>query len=377
MSKAAKKKKSGADKPPRAEIDRKQFLKAVQAVARVCPRKSFRPILSCVLLDWNKKAISIRGTDMETSLRLEVDVKSTGKGQAVVPVYLLSSIINSLPTEAVTLSKRDGKLVVEAGRDSFDLLGENAEDFPDFIEPEDGKRIEMDAKELRILIEKTSFAASAENTRYALKGAQFSISKGRTSLVATNGKMLAYTSLKTDSETGEFDCIVPASALTLLAGVLKEAEGELEVSITENVFSVTGSSLSFHTRLIEGNFPDWQAVVPKSFEKTLKIDPADFASLVKRACLCGESPPTVRISIEGSTMLLSSRSPDVGAASVKADVEYKGEDIEIAFNSNYLLEILGSGTEETVIVKMKDDSSPALLEFDAEHFCVLMPDEIS
>ena len=368
-------------------IERGALLKSLGHVQNVVERRNTIPILSNVLLEAGSNSLGLTATDMDLTIIERVPVSVGANGAATVPAHTLYDIVRKLPEGAQVEIGGEGdgsQAVVRAGRSKFSLPTLPREDFPATSGGELPHKFSVGAKELRSLIDRSRFAISTEETRYYLNGIYLHVAEGKGKgeashlrAVATDGHRLARVEMPAPAgAAGMPGIIVPRKTVGELRKLIDETEEQIEISLSDTRIRFAFDSVTLSSKLIDGNFPDYQRVIPTGNDKTMTVDRRMFAEAVDRvSTIASEKSRAVKISLKKGSMLLSASSPEYGSANEELEITYDGPAIEIGFNARYLLDITSQlqGTEAEF--KLADAASPTLLgdASDASALYVLMP----
>lgn len=360
------------------EVDRKAFAEALAFAGKVVPTHSSRPILRNVLLT-AKDALTISATDMEVSVRIAVEKSEVATpGTAVIQASKLTDIASKLMAERLTLSTNGEALLVKTPRSKFKLLGDKPDEFPAFGDvPED--TIDMGINAFGGALDRVSFCTATERTRYALNGVYYKPENGKAVFVATDGKRLAKAEFAIEEMVVNDGVIIPLKAIAMLRAMLGGEGEEAGFHASESTVYVACGNVEMISRTIEGHFPDYDAVIPKGNDKTLILPVADFKQIIIEGSLLADAESSaLRFAFdENGKHVASSRSRDAGSAEVKFDAAWEGGPLELAFNPQYLLDILKAIGEGNVALSLKHESSAALLTFDKAPGCVYVVMPIS
>lgn len=353
------------------EADRKMLLEVAQLVGNVVPLRSTRPILQNLHIATAENHIILRATNMEMAARVKLEkVEVSADGAVLVPAKKLIEILSKVAGEKVSLETTDMSLTIITERGKFRVFGDNPDDFPELPGRDWSGALDINGATFKNMVDKTAFAAATERTRYALNGIFVKQSDGSLTLVATDGKRLALINRKLEGFKEAEGIIVPTRFMLLVASAAQNDSFKLLIEGNDICVKVDGKI--FTSRIIEGNFPDYKAVMPTGLDKALKIKTAELIQLVTEGALLGDAEShAVKFALEGNKLTLSSRSPDTGEAKVKAEVDYEGDDLEVAFNPAYLLDGLKAWGDD-VVLKLKDSSSAAIIVAE-NHSYVIMP----
>ena len=355
---------------------REALLKPLQAVIGVVERRQTMPILSNVLLAARDGSLSVTATDLEVELVAHVDIDTESGGEITVSGRKLLDICRALPdgTE-INVSASGEKLNVRAGRSRFNLATLPAAEFPVVEDIKAGQKITVGQEALGRLIEKTHFSMAQQDVRYYLNGMLLETGKGQLRAVATDGHRLALSQAEVDGLKDEQQVIVPRKGVLELQRLLSD-EGEVEIELGSNHIRIQLDGIRFTSKLIDGRFPEYDRVIPKESSNELTADRAMFRGALQRtSILSNEKYRGIRLVIRDSGVVLQAHNPEQEEAEEELEVEYSGEDIEIGFNVNYLLDALGAVDGDEVSLSVQDSNSSCLIRQPGKDDCtfVVMP----
>lgn len=312
---------------------------AVTAVTAAVPARTTLPVLSNVLVEASGDRVRFSGTDLDITVRIERPAEIETEGSITVPAKKLSQLAKELPAGAVVLESRGGELKVTSGRTKVKLNGMAAEEFPEIPGVDFDAGFELGADTLRELISRSTYAVSTEESRPILNGVYWQILEDEMRMVATNGHRLAKNVVATDGPDAETAAmIVPPAALTQLDRMLGDAV-RVTVARNENFLGFRAGPLEVLTRLIEGPYPNYEQVIPKSNDKSLVVDRAGFEQIIRRMnVVANEQTHRVFLNMRPGSVAFRVESPDTGSAEDEIAATYEGEPLEIAFNAAYLTE---------------------------------------
>jgi DNA polymerase-3 subunit beta len=357
-------------------LDRDAFLRGLQMVQNIVEPRQTLPILANVLLETDGESVTVTATDLEVGARVSVPARVPGKGSITVSARKLGEIVKELPAAALSMKVLENASVnLRCGGVSYRLVGLAPDDFPPVVPAAPSAWLTLEAKTLREMLAQTSFAISHDETRYALNGVLVSVQGSELRLVATDGHRLALSVRTVGTAPAPVSAIVPRKAVAEIGRVLGAGE-EVQIAITDSQFVLKMPNFVMTARLIEGQFPNYEAVVPKGHPGQLSLDRGALASALRRvAVMADERNKPVKLVIGGGTLRLSASSQELGEAEEALEVEYAGEEVAIAFNSRYLLDALSPLEKDTVIFEFKDSLSPGVIRSttDDGYRCVIMP----
>jgi DNA polymerase III subunit beta len=369
------------------EIDKREFLKGLGLMQSVAGRRTTLPILSHILLEGEKDSLSLTGTDLETGIREELMAKIHQGGKASVSAKKIFEIIKELPEETIHIKKKENQwITIQCGKSVFNLAGLDPEEFPSLPTYSDESFSEVSTHLIKEMIEKTVFAASNEESRYHLNGILISQSKkGEREIlrmVATDGHRLSLLDRESQMIRGiEKGIIIPKKGLLEIKKIMGDRDGEKEMKVyfdqTHGFFKM-GKSLMI-IRLIDGEFPEYEQVIPKGNDKRVLIEKGKmYASLRRVSTMASERVEGIKFLVKKNSIELSSYHQDFGDAKEEVEVSYEGPSLEIGFNARYLMEALSVMDMEDVVMELKDEGSPGIIRPQSmtepsNQLCIVMP----
>jgi DNA polymerase-3 subunit beta len=357
-------------------LDRDAFLKGLQMVQNIVEPRQTLPILANVLVETDGESIHLSATDLEVGARVTVPARVATKGAITISARKLAEIVKELPATTLTVKVGDNATVgLRCGGVSYKLVGLAPDDFPPVVPASPGAWLKLDAKVLREMLAHTSFAVSHDETRYALNGVLLVVQPKEIRIVATDGHRLAIASRPLGEVAAPVTGIVPRKAVSEITRALGAGE-EVQIAITENQFVLQMPNFVMTARLIEGQFPNYEAVIPKGQPGKLILSRAALMAALRRvAVMAEERNKPVKLSLAPASLKLSASSTDLGEAEEALTVDYAGEELAIAFNSRYILDALAPMEEEAIVFEFKDALSPGVIKSadDDGYRCVIMP----
>ena len=367
------------------EIQQEDLQHALSIVANVVPAKTTLPILTCILVEAEAEKLVFSVTNLDISIVTATDkVKVQKPGKVAVPAAKFITFVRSLSPGLVTIEEKKGKVWVVAGKASLEEPSMNAEEFPALPSTASGHALDLKAADLANMIRVTSYSVSKDETRPALMGILWEIRPADLTLVATDAHRLArcHRGVEWDISTDR-DLIVDTKGLLQFVR-LSEGEDKIQVYVGENQLSFQIGATQLHTRLLEGPFPDYAAVIPQNNDKILTLDRDAFNQAIRRVSITADRITSqIRLNIASGVMELSATGTDGSHAEDQVEVSYDGEQVEIGFNYTYLLDILKNISAPSIQLSIKDPQSAALIEpvkeddqegkGDPELLCLLMP----
>jgi DNA polymerase-3 subunit beta len=357
-------------------IDRDAFLKGLQMVQNIVEPRQTLPILANVLLEAEGDNVRLTATDLEVGARVSVPAKVAAKGAITVSARKLAEIVKELPAAAVVLKVSENVTVtLRCGGASYRMVGLAPDDFPPVVPAAPQSWVSIEAKLLREMLLQTSFAVSHDETRYALNGVLFTFQGKDVRMVATDGHRLALSTRSLGQGVASATGIVPRKAVTEIMRVIGAGE-EVQLAITENQFVLQMPNFVMTARLIEGQFPNYEAVIPKAHPGRLTTARAGLSAALRRvAVMAEERNKPVKLALSPASLKVSASSQELGEAEEILDVDYAGDEMVIGFNSRYLLEAMAALEKDQVVLEIKDAQSPGVIKsVEGEGYCcVIMP----
>ena len=357
-------------------LDRDAFLKGLQMVHNIVEPRQTLPILANVLLEAEGETVRITATDLEVGARVSIPAKVAKAGTITVSARKLSEIVRELPVAGLSLKVGDNAAVsLRCGGASYRMVGLGSEDFPAVVPAAPPAWLTIEAKMLRDMLSQTTFAISHDESRFALNGVLFAFQPKELRLVATDGHRLAVASRSVGEGLSGATGIVPRKAVVEIARVLGASE-DVQIAITENQFVLQMPNFVMTARLIEGQFPNYEAVLPRAHPGKLVIPRGGLMAALRRVSVMAEERnKPVKLLLRPGALVLSAASHDLGEAEEALDVQYAGEEVTIGFNSRYVLEALAPIEKDQIVFEFKDSLSPGVVKgFEEEGYsCVIMP----
>lgn len=369
------------------EIHKKEFLKGLNLMQSVAGRKTTLPILSHILIEGEKNSIYLTGTDLETGIREELTATVQQGGKASISAKKLYEIVRELPEEMIHIKKKENHwITLQCGKSIFNLVGLDPDEFPSFPTYQDEYFSKVSTHLMKEIIEKTVFAASNEESRYHLNGVLFSQSQQGTKvvlrMVATDGHRLSLIDRENQAIRGiEKGIIIPKKGVLEIKKIMGDQDEEEEIEIyfnqTHGFFKI-GKSLMV-IRLIDGEFPEYDQVIPKGNDKKIVMQKERIYGCLRRvSTMASERVEGIKLSLKKNSIELNSYHQDFGDAKEEVEVSYEGPPIEMGFNARYLMEALNVMDMDEVMMELKDEGSPGILKplsttESSNQICIIMP----
>ena len=354
----------------RFSLSREALLKPLQQVVGVVERRQTLPVLSNLLVEVRGVELSLTGTDLEVEMVARAVVEDAQDGETTIPARKLFEIVRALPDGCrVTVAVSGDKATVSAGRSRFTLATLAANDFPAVDALEGVERVSLTEGLLKDLIERSAFAMAQQDVRYYLNGLLFDLRGDSLRCVATDGHRLALCEAALPGGSGtKRQIIVPRKGVLELQRLLEGGERLVELELARNHLRLRREDVSFTTKLIDGRFPDYEAVIPIGADKTVELDREVLRSALQRAAiLSNEKFRGVKLEAAPGLLRIVAHNPEQEEAHEELEVETKIDGLAIGFNVTYLLDALGALKGEAVVLNLRDANSSVLVrEKDSE-----------
>ena len=360
------------------QIEKETLLNPLQQIIGAVEKRQTMPALSNVLIRASENSLTLTATDLEIELVSRVGIIVDEPGEITVPARKLLDICKSLPNEAfIKFSVTDNKALVQSGRSRFTLTTLPANDFPALDAINSIYEFEIPQKTLRDIIDKTAFAMAQQDVRYYLNGLMLEVSANYLRAVATDGHRLAYCEKETNADIADIkQVILPRKGVLELVRLLGDTNDSVKVTLGSNHLQVEFDDLRLTSKLIDGRFPDYNRVMPTDGDNVVTVDRDQLRqALMRVSILSNEKYRGIRLILEKNLIKLQAQNPDQEEADIEQEVVYTGDDIEIGFNVNYMLDVLNVTNSDMVKASLKDSNSSFLLTYPDQTDCkyVIMP----
>ncbi len=361
------------------KTQKNELLKGLQLVLGVVGVKNTLPILSNVLIQTKNKELELITTNLDIGIVTTIPSDVVEEGAITVPAKKFTEIIKELPDTIITITtKKNNVMSIECESIFFKISGIPKEEFPKLPKQINKNKIEIPQKTLKEMLVKTIFAVSRDETRHVLNGILFMVGNDKISLVATDGRRLVQTT-KTIELLKEINikAIVPTKAIEELIKTTQD-EGVVAVLFEENQAMFILNNTTIITRLVEGEFPNYEQAIPKQNKDKLTIQKNAILDAIRRASLlAAPDSQSVRLDIFKEKLVISKHSPNIGEAKEEIACKYTGEEFFIGFNPSYLLEGLRNITQDQLVLEFSGAEKPALARDGDEYLYVVLPMQIN
>jgi DNA polymerase-3 subunit beta len=375
-------------------FEREELWEAMQIVSNVAASRNTLPILANVLIKTtgpreSEDQIELAATDLEVGVRSVVHGQIVEPGSITIPAKKLADIVRELPSttdsgESVKVrlaTLANDRVEIDCENAKFRIVGLTDEEFPPLPELGDDF-FTLNSDVLRRMFQKTAFAVSTEETRHFLNGVYLCVTSDSVRMVATDGKRLAVaTQQQTEPLEQEIGVIIPTKAVTNILRTFTDDE-DVKIALLENQIAFATRDMTLISRLIEGEYPDWEAVMAPAMSNEIRLvaDTEHLLSVVRRvSLLANPKTPSVRMESRETELSVSASTPELGEAQEQMQAKIEGGSVEIAFNARFIMDVLRNIEASEVLFKFRDSLSPVLVtpseedERECDYMCVVMP----
>lgn len=358
----------------------KDLHEGVQTVSRAVAGRSALPILNNVLIKTEDEKLRLMSFDLEMGIECSIPATIEEEGALTVPARVLGEFLTTLPSSDLVLSVDEQNAVnVKCEKSDYTILGLPPEEFPALPEVPDEHSFEISQAALKDMVKQVIFCVSPDESRAILTGILLILNGDEMRLVGSDGHRLALRNSQVSNATGEATAIVPGRALGEVGRMLEDEDTGVNISIAENQIKFQINGTSIVSRLIEGQFPNYERIIPQQTEKKLTMPADALLSTVRRASIVArENANRVILRTEGDRMTVTAESGDVGKAYDELEIVKEGGDIEIAFNAKYLMEYLSVVDTEGIAMELSGPLSAGLIKQVGkdDYIYVVMPMQI-
>ncbi len=356
------------------------LLKAIQTLQNVVSVKATLPILSNFLIETQKGKVHMAATDLDVGISLTFPPTTIDEeGSITVPSKRFVDIVRDLPDGEINITvRKNNSISIESQKCFFKIMGLPKEEFPKLPKLHEKESITLNQQLLKNMLNLTSFAVSHDETRYILNGVLF-VAKGKNiRFVATDGRRLALIEKEFELPQGfEKKVIIPIKAIQELTRGLGD-EGVVKIIFGENQISFQFDNIVLISRLIEGEFPDYEQVIPKEGKGRINIDREKFLWAAKRvAILTSPDSQSIKLDLFKDKLIFSKNSPDMGEAKEEIDIEHKGQEFSVGFNPQYLIDVLKNIKDQDISLELTGPESPGIIRAAQNYIYIILPMQLS
>jgi len=361
-------------------IHRDPLLEALQKAQSVVEKRNTVQILANILCTVEGQELSLCATDLEVGIKIKLPVEMHQEGKITLSAKHFLDIVKELPDKKLDITRKENNWVeIVCGKSRFNIVSLAADEYPALPAFEDKEYFDSRVEALKDMIDRTAFAVSTDATRYHLNGVYFEhLENNIMRMTATDGHRLSFVDQEVFMKMPELKrgVIIPKKGLTEFRKLLDEGDSSIGLAFERGYLFAYQNGCYLFIRLIEGEYPDYRQVIPKTADRLVKINRDTFTSALKRVSLLAhEKSRGVKLALQNDLLTIFSSNPDMGEAREEVDVQYTGEPVDIGFNAKYLLDCLSVMNTEELEFHFKDRLSPGIIRGDAQknHTYVIMP----
>ena len=339
-------------------ISSESLLKNLQVLGSILNNNNTLPILDCFLFEIENKELFITSSDLETSLTSNISIDSSIKSNIAIPAKLLIDVVRSLPDQPLTFSILENNILeINSTNGQYSLSYYDGSDYPKPLNVEEASKISFESPTLLKIINSTIFASGNDDLRPVMSGVFFQISSDSSCFVATDAHKLVKYERKDVTSDESIEFIVPNKPLNILKNILQDQLAKTKVLFNKTNAIFNFSNFKLVCRLIDGKYPNYDAVIPKENPNVLEIDRNQFLQAAKRSSIfCSKSTNQVKLEIKGNKLVIKAEDIDFNNKSEETlDCNYNGSDITIGFNSKFIVEMLSNLSSDSIKLEL---SSP-------------------
>jgi len=363
----------------RIKTQKEPLFRAIQALQTIISTKATLPILSNILIETQKNNIYMVATDLDVGISLNLPVEVIEEGGITIPAKRFSDIVRDLPEGGLEITvKKNNSIAIEAEKCFFKLMGLPRDEFPKLPKLQDKESITIEQSLLKNMLSLTSFAVSRDETRYILNGVLFVVRGKNIRLVATDGRRLALVNKELQSQaTFKKEVIVPTKAIQEIFRNLED-QGDVKIVFGEKQISFQLDDTVVISRLIEGQFPNYEQIVPKEGKEKIVLDRERFLWAAKRVSnLTSPDSQSIKIDLFKDKLVFFKNSPDMGEAKEEIDIQHKGTEFSVGFNPHYLIDVLKSLKDNDVSLELTGPESPGVIRSQGSYVYIVLPMQLS
>ncbi len=360
-------------------FSKEKFLDGLQQVQNVVSSRSTLPILSNVLIRAGKEGIRLTTTDLDVGVSCVIEAEVIREGATTLPARRLFTIIRELAHSEVEVEVDDKNIAtIQCGGSHFKIVGLPESEFPQLPKLAGAKAFTVDQKILRDALKKTAYAMSTDETRYVLNAVLLSLKQDKLGVVATDGRRLALVEYDLDLPKGiTGELLVPCKTVTEVLRLMKD-KGTVSITFNENQISFEMDGTQLVSKLVEGNYPNYRQVIPPEAKERISLERETFHLALRRASLLvNEKNHAVKLHFGKNNLSITANSPDVGESRESLAINYKGPEMTIGFNPDFLMDPLRNLENDEIFIELTDELSPGVLKISGPFLYVIMPLRVS
>jgi DNA polymerase-3 subunit beta len=343
--------------------EKQKILEGISIVQKAITGKSTMPILEGIYIKTEQSTLTLIGSDMDVSIQTSVNATIIEEGSIVIDAKIFGEIIRKLPNSTIKIETAENQLIrIACEKSIFDVVYMNTNEFPELPEINENLKISVNQNILKNMIKGTSFAIAQDETRPILQGILFEVKNKNLNLVALDGYRLAIRSEFLDTDI-DIEVVIPGKTLNEVSKILEDIDDIVDITFTNNHILFNLEKTRIISRLLEGKFINYNSLLPREHKLFVNVNRQDLQNAIERASLMAKDGNTnlIKIDLQQENLIITSNS-QLGKVREEISIKLQGEEIQIAFNSKYLLDVLKNIEEDEVIMKMTSSISPCVIE---------------
>jgi DNA polymerase-3 subunit beta len=345
------------------KCEKQKILEGISIVQKAITGKSTMPILEGIYINTNKSTLTLIGSDMDVSIQTSVDATIIEEGSIVIDAKIFGEIIRKLPNSTIKIETIENQLIkITCEKSIFDVVYMNTNEFPELPEINENLKISVNQNILKNMIKGTSFAIAQDEARPILQGILFEVKDKNLNLVALDGYRLAIKSEFLDTDIN-MEVVIPGKTLNEVSKILEDIDDIVDITFTNNHILFNLEKTKIISRLLEGKFINYNSLLPQEHKLFVNVNRQELQNAIERASLMAKDGNTnlIKLDLQQDNLIITSNS-QLGKVREEISIKLQGDEIEIAFNSKYLLDVLKNMEDDEVIMKMTSGISPCVIE---------------
>jgi len=343
--------------------EKQKILEGISIVQKAITGKSTMPILEGIYIKTNQSTLTLIGSDMDVSIQTSVDATIIEEGCIVIDAKIFGEIIRKLPNSTIKIETIENQLIkITCEKSVFDVVYMNTNEFPELPEVNEDLKISVNQNILKNMIKGTSFAIAQDETRPILQGILFEVKNKNLNLVALDGYRLAIKSEYLDTDI-DMEVVIPGKTLNEVSKILEDIDDIVDITFTNNHILFNLERTKIISRLLEGKFINYNSLLPQEHKLFVNVNRQELQNAIERASLMAKDGNTnlIRLDLQQDNLIITSNS-QLGKVREEISIKLQGDEIQIAFNSRYLLDVLKNVEDNEVVMKMTSGISPCVIQ---------------
>ncbi|MBE6062003.1 MAG: DNA polymerase III subunit beta [Clostridium butyricum] len=343
--------------------EKQEILEGISIVQKAITGKSTMPILEGIYIKTNSNSLTLIGSDMDVSIQTTVNANIIQQGSIVIDAKIFGEIIRKLPNSSIKIETLENQIIrITCEKSVFDVVYMNTNEFPELPEIDEDLKISVKQNILKNMIKGTSFAIAQDETRPILQGILFEVKDKNLNLVALDGYRLAIKSEFLDTDIN-IEVVIPGKTLNEVSKILEDVDDIVNITFTNNHILFNLEKTKIVSRLLEGKFINYNSLLPQEHKLLVNVNRQELQNAIERASLMAKDGNTnlIKLDIQQDNLIITSNS-QLGKVREEISIKLQGDEVEIAFNSRYLLDVLKNVEDDEVVMKMTSSISPCVIK---------------